>query len=127
MTADLMQAAQTLADVLARENDALKRLDFRTAIALVPAKEAALLSITKGRSPAPATDRNPVLAALGRRLNSLAAENRALLERAITVQTRIVGIIVRAAAPPAPAGRYAANGYKNQPRKASAMALSARA
>lgn len=127
MTTDLIEAGTALADVLARENEALTRLDFPAATALAPAKQAALQDLTQGREPPAAADRTPDLLALGRRVGSLAAENRALLERAIAVQTRIVGIIMRAAAKPEPAGHYAASGVRHQPRKAQAMALSARA
>lgn len=127
MTTDLIQAGTALADVLVRENEALRRLDFPAAVALAPAKQAALLNLTQGRQPPAAADRTPALLALGRRVSDLAAENRALLERAITVQTRVVGIIMRAAAKPAPAGHYAASGARYQPRKAPAVALSARA
>ena len=127
MTQDLMTAAGTLADVLARENAALKRLDFSAAMALVPAKEAALLGVTNGRTPAPVSTRDPALLALGRRISGLVVENRLLLERAIAVQTRVVGIIVRAAKPPPAAGQYAATGFKSAPRRTSAMTLSARA
>ena len=41
------RAAQRLADLLAQENAALKRLDFLAAVALVPAKEAALAELEK--------------------------------------------------------------------------------
>ena len=47
MSDDPLQAAQRLADLLAQENEALKRLDFPAAVALVPAKEAALAELTK--------------------------------------------------------------------------------
>jgi len=117
MTPDLVAAANTLADLLARENAALKRLDFPAAMALVPAKEAALLGVTNGRTPAPAVSRDPATLALGRRISGLVAENRLLLERAIAVQTRVVGIIVRAATPPRAAAQYAANGFKSAPRR----------
>jgi hypothetical protein len=39
------EAAQRLADLLAQENAALKRLDFLAAVALVPAKEATLAAL----------------------------------------------------------------------------------
>jgi hypothetical protein len=127
MTQDLVDAAGTLAEVLTRENAALRRLDFVAAVALGQTKETALLGMTKDRIAAPVTDRDPALLALGRRINGLVVENRALLERAIAVQIRIVGIIVRAA-PPSPAlGQYVASGFRSLPRRASAMALSARA
>jgi hypothetical protein len=126
MTADRLRAAAALADVLARENAALQRLDFPAAVALLAGKEAALANLTAlgeamQHQPLPAE-----AAPLGRQLHALARENRALLERAITVQTRIVGIIARAARPPG--GRsYAANGQHRQPRRPGAMALSAQA
>jgi hypothetical protein len=126
MTANWLRAGAALADVLARENAALQRLDFPAAVALVADKEAALANLAAHgeemqQQPPPAE-----AVTLGRHLNALAAENRTLLERAITVQTRIVGIIARAARPPT-ARSYAANGQHSQPRRAAAMALSARA
>jgi len=42
MSNDFEQAVRRLAELLSEENDALKRLDFTAAVALVPAKEAAL-------------------------------------------------------------------------------------
>ncbi len=127
MTKDRIQAAHGLADLLARENEALRRFDFPAAAALLPAKEAAVTGLVLDAGSIPAEGQRADLVALGHRLNSLASENRALLERAITVQTRIVGIIVRAASPASAAGHYAANGLRSQPRRALAMALSARA
>lgn len=129
MTSGLFEAVTVLAGVLTEENEALKRLDFAAATALVPAKEAALSGVTQGRTPLPATGHTPALAALSRRVNNLAAENRQLLERAIAVQTRIVGIVARAGTPPSASGPYAPpNGYRTQPRRTTyAMALSSRA
>jgi len=129
MTLGLFEAVTRLASVLSEENEALKRLDFPAAIALGRAKEAALLGVTQGRTPTPATDHTPALAALGRRVGSLAVENRQLLERAIAVQSRIVGIVARAGTPPSASGQYGPpNGYRTQPRRAAyAMALSSRA
>jgi hypothetical protein len=124
VTQDLIDAANTLADVLARENAALTRLDFLAAVALGPSKEAALLRVTEGCSAAATPDRSPAMLALGRGISTLVAENRRLLERAISIQTRIVGIIVRAAAPPSVAGQYAPSGLKRRRRGASATALS---
>ncbi len=126
MTANWLHAAAALADVLARENAALQRLDFPAAVALVADKETALANLAAHdgemqQQPPPAE-----AVTLGRHLHALAAENRTLLERAITVQTRIVGIIARAARPPI-ARSYAANGHHSQPRRTAAMALSARA
>lgn len=127
MTLGLTDAVGTLAEVLARENEALRRLDFAAATALVPAKEAALRNVTKNPAPMRAAGRDPALAALGSRVNQLVADNRKLLERAIAVQTRVVGIVARAASPSPRAAQYAASGFKSQTRRTSAVALSARA
>jgi hypothetical protein len=124
MTDDLLEAAQRLADVLAEENEALKRLDFPSAMALLPAKDAALADLT--RQPRPSPPPLP-LAALGRRLGGLAVENQTLLERAIAVQTRIVRIVARAYAQPPAVARY--NGYAGRApsHRTAALALSTRA
>jgi hypothetical protein len=121
---NLMETAQHLADVLTQENDALKRLDFPAAVALAPAKEAALADLTKqpGAGAPP-----PPLVALGRQLGRLAAENQALLERAIEVQTRIVRIVARACAPPPAPTRYGGYGGRMPSHRAAALALSTRA
>jgi hypothetical protein len=121
---DLQGTVQRLTDVLRRENDALKRLDFTAAGALGPEKEAALAGLTKqseGRI------LSPPLVALGRRLAELATENQLLLERAIAVQTRIVRIVARAAAPPPAMMRYGGHGRRTPPHRTAAMALSTRA
>jgi hypothetical protein len=118
---DANTAAQRLVNVLAQENEALKRLDFPAAVAMVPAKEAALSDLT---SPSASPIPHPALAL---RLVGLAAENQILLERAINVQTRIVRIIARAAAPPPAATRYNGHGRRPLPNRAGALALSTQA
>jgi hypothetical protein len=50
-----------------------------------------------------------------------------LLERAIAVQTRIVRIVARAAAPPPAALRYGGHGGRVPSNRATALALSTRA
>lgn len=116
-------AAEQLANVLAQENEALLRLDFSTAVGLVPAKEAALAGLT--RQPA----EPPPPASIIQRLRSLATENQILLERAIEVQTRVVRIVARACAPPVSDDLY--NGRHGQRRptapRTAALALSTRA
>ena len=127
MMDDVVQAANLLAGVLSRENEALQRLDYLAAVALVPTKEAAVATLGKATTSLPSVALTPALAALGQRLRSLAAENQALLERAIEVQTRIVRIVARAAAPGATDGRYTVRGGRAQPRRVMALALSTRA
>jgi hypothetical protein len=120
MSDERQQAAQRLVDVLGQENEALKRLDFAAAVALVPAKEAALADLAGLPQPMAAS-------ALGQLLSELAAENQILLERAIAVQTRIVRIIARACAPSPAMTRYNGYGGRTRPARAAALALSTRA
>jgi len=115
------EAAQRLADLLAQENAALKRLDFLAAVALVPAKEATLAALEK--APRGSTSRT----GLGQRLSALAKENQALLERAIAVQTRIVRIVARASAPMPAATRYNGYGGREPQTRAAALAVSTKA
>jgi hypothetical protein len=124
MNDDLVETVQHLANLLAQENDALKRLDFAAAVALAPAKEAALAELTKQP---PIAAPPPPLIALGKRLGSLAAENQELLERAIAVQTSIVRIVARAGAPPPAVTRYGGQGRRPPSHRTGAMALSTRA
>jgi hypothetical protein len=124
MSKHLQEAAQRLADLLTQENEALKRLDFPGAAALVAAKETALAELTRHPAVRPLT---PPLVALGQVLGRLAAENQTLLERAIAVQTRIVRIIARACAPPPGVMRYGGQCGRTAPRRTVALALSTRA
>lgn len=109
--------AHRLTDVLTQENEALRRLDFPAAAALLTAKEAALAELQK--APAQTTQ-------VAQRLTALATENQQLLERAIAVQTRVVHIIARAYKPPPAVTRYDGGGGRALPRRADALALSTR-
>jgi hypothetical protein len=127
MSDERMKATQRLAGVLEQENEALKRLDFPAAVALLPAKEAALTELAK--SPVGSLRQT----SLALRISALAVENQGLLERAIAVQTRIVRIVARAYAPP-PAttpynGRGNRQGYgaRAPAPRADALAVSTRA
>jgi hypothetical protein len=124
MSNHLLETIQRLTDVLTEENDALKRLDFSAAVTLVPAKEAALAQLTTqpGVGTLP-----PALAARAQLLSSLAIENQMLLQRAITVQTRIVRIVARAGASQSARTRYDGRGLRSPSHRAAALALSTRA
>ena len=129
MSADRLRAAGALADLLAEENAALQRMDFTAAVALLAAKEAALADMIARGGAVPANPPPPAATALARRLAQLAEENRALLERAIATQTRVVGIVARAACPPA-LQAYGAAGHSRQlgrSTRPAAVTLAARA
>jgi hypothetical protein len=124
MPGSLLQAAWRLADVLEWENAALRLMDLTRATALLPAKTAAFAALatfgeTAGR------DHDPALVMTARRLDALAVENRRLLQRAITAQQRVIGIIVRAATGAIAEPFYGTNGRR--PRLTVAMAYSTRA
>ncbi|MGH7119353.1 MAG: hypothetical protein ACREFP_10275 [Acetobacteraceae bacterium] len=131
MNQHLIDAAVELADTLARENEALTRLDLARAAAMLSAKQRATQAFEQARTAPPhATHQaSPALAPeVERRLAALAEENRRLLERAIHVQRRIIGTVA-AALPRAaePARSYRPDGALALGRKIPAFALSARA
>ena len=109
--------ATQLADVLSQENEALARVDYTAAVALVPAKEAALMALTQGPAPSPAQLR---------RLTELATVNRGLLERAIAVQTDVVRMVARACAASRATTHYNRTGAASPCPRIEAFALSAR-
>lgn len=133
MTAPVLAAALTLADVLARENAALAVLDLPRATALLADKTAAFAAFERearlvGQSGALAASRDEV-ARLGDRLRALAEENRRLLARAIAVQERVLATVARAVpkALAAAAPRYGAGGGLRPSVCVPPIALSARA
>jgi hypothetical protein len=132
MTEDLVTAAGRLAEVLAAENAALAALDLPRAGAMLAAKTRAADAFvaahgmshgaSQGVSPGAGT-------APPQRLRALLHENQRLLEHAITVQGRVIGVIARAlprALRDPVATRYGAQG-RAAPARLSAVAVSARA
>ncbi len=119
----LIEAAACLADVLDRENAALKVMDLRRATALLPEKTAAIAALTATGEAVDGTAPPGLLAAVGR-LDAVMSENRQLLERAITAQRRVIGIVVRAAV--AATASTPPYGSRRQPRSAGPMAISTR-
>lgn len=105
----LISAATRLADVLARENAALGALDLRGAASLLAEKQDAADMFRATLAGAGAVQ-DARLAGAAERLHALANENRALLEHAITLQTRVIGIVAHASRPLLAAPRYAATG-----------------
>jgi flagellar biosynthesis/type III secretory pathway chaperone len=150
----MMQAAERLVCILEQENRALAAMDLAAAGRFVAEKQGILATLSQAngansmppaRSNRPRASVLPVRSILDRqsgqvgakpdatplrpvieRLRVLAAENRALLERALTVQNRIIGIVARAMQPAAPEFRYGANGGLTAAGTRS-FALSARA
>jgi hypothetical protein len=127
MSQELIAAASLLADVLAEENAALMALDLPRAASMLADKQCAVagfLATCDAQNPAMS---HAMLEPLARRLQSLSQENRTLLERAIAVQTRVIGVIAHAAVPAvAPAG-YSARGATGRLARPTAFALFARA
>jgi hypothetical protein len=88
-----MVAANELAGVLEAENTALRASNFTAAIALLPAKQAAVKSVESLNPDGP----KEILRETVSRLDRLAAENRDLLKRSIGIQSQVLGIIAGAA------------------------------
>jgi hypothetical protein len=120
MPKPLIEAARHLADVLERENAALKAMDLRRATQLLPEKTSAIAELSAAdKAPYPDT------LSAARRLDDLARENRSLLERAITAQRRVIGIVVRAAVAASVGPAYGATGRRAH--ASGPMTLSTRA
>lgn len=134
MNPDLITAAVSLVEIIAQENDALRSFDLRHAALLTDSKARAIEAFisaqakqdrSKTTNP---TQRESVLE-MAARLRDLVAENRRLLERAIGVQQRVIGVVARAApqALAAKNSRYSPDGSLATTRRMPAVALSARA
>ena len=121
---DFVAAMLRLAEVLATENEALQAMNLPRAAAMLAEKEAALAAFSTASRSGPAS---PALHGAAKQLKAAADENRRLLERAMTVQTGVLGIVAQAArsAKPAPS-RYGRTGAYAPP-PAAGWALSARA
>jgi len=130
MNQKLIDAAVELAGALARENEALTRLDLARAAAMLGAKQRAAEAFEQARQAAPQEAGHAAPGAareVERQLAALAEENRRLLERAMHVQRRIIGTVAAALPRAETAGRYRSDGALTPRRKVPAFALSARA
>jgi hypothetical protein len=127
MTHDVIAAGSLLAEILVAENAALVTLDLPRAVAMLPDKQRVATDFIAAQTvPIPAGQRE-VAERLGERLKTLAQNNRALLERAIAVQGRVIEVIVRAAAPAVAPSGYGVPGKPSRAGRPAAFALSARA
>jgi hypothetical protein len=103
VTPELIAAAVHLADTLAHENHALAALDLPRAAGLLDEKTramdgfvAAQAMLERGARGALASDQGREAEQLAGRLRDLALENRRLLEHAIAVQGRVIGLVAHA-------------------------------
>jgi flagellar biosynthesis/type III secretory pathway chaperone len=136
MTSELIAAAVRLADTLAQENRALSAMDLPRAAGMLDDKTRALeafaaaqLLAERGAPGALASDRRAEAEQLAARLRDLAQENQRLLEHAIAVQGRVIGLLARAIPDKQSeqgGARYGADGGLAGP-KPGAIAFSARA
>ena len=136
MIQTLIAAATRLADTIEQENAALTALDLPRAAAMVAAKQLAAEEFTAAKTvveqagvpPLRGEPRRAMEQAL-RRLAPLAEANRALLQRAITVQDRVIGVIARAMPRAAmqQAPRYGSHGEMARTGRPPAIAISAHA
>lgn len=125
-TPALIEAGLQLADLLAEENRLLEVVDFAAAGALAPRKQQAVQRFAAARQAGTGVTAGGVetnaLRRLSDRLDELASTNRALLERALSAQARLIECIAAAARPAGPG--YAAPPALDRP---AAFALNARA
>jgi hypothetical protein len=127
MSKGLIAAACLLVDTLTEENAALTALDLPRAASMLADKQRAVTGFLTACDAERTATPNSTIAALAQRLQSLSEENRALLERAIAVQRRVIGMVARAAAPRVAASGYSAQGTLGHHARPTAFALCARA
>ncbi len=131
MIQEFLQSVAALADTLAEENRALAGLDFGRAVMLLETKQRATDAFAAAHhaaTPDAMRTRRSLVEPLVRRLRDLADENKRLLERAVTVQGRVIGAI--AGAIPKTIGgapRYGSRGALADVSRMRPIALSARA
>ena len=126
MSTSLIETVSGLADTLARENAALEALDLSGAVAVLPEKRRALALLTEADAVAVTAEHRQAMEIALRRLRALAGENRLLLERALTVQSRVIEIVASALPRAEPVRRYAAPGVRIPAVRAMAWSMSTR-
>lgn len=130
MRTDLAEAAERLAAILTRENAALASLDFSAVGTFIEEKRSALDALggfALDRTAASVETRSPTDLALAERLQTLAADNKHLLEQAMTVQNRIMAVLAEAARHAQLPTGYGACGRQSNAGSAGAYALVVRA
>ena len=130
MKADLAEAADRLAVILARENAALASFDFGAVGTFIDEKRSALEALgalAPDRTASPTETRSPTDLALAERLQGLAETNKHLLEQAMVVQNRIMAVLAEAARHAQLPKGYGAGGRQSSTGSAGAYALVVRA
>ncbi|WP_149537458.1 hypothetical protein [Siccirubricoccus phaeus] len=129
----LLLAGQRLAEALRAENEALVSLDMPRAAGLASAKlqasdafAAAYAAATKTGSRADGKMRQSA-EEMASRLQRLGEENRALLERAIAIQAKVIETIATAALPKNTAPGYSALGRPGAARQPPPLAMATKA
>lgn len=124
MSTDLITAGGDLAELLVAENAALAALDLPRAVGMLPDKRRAAENFVAAQDMPIAPAQRDAAARVAHRLQALAQENKAHLTRAMAAQSRVIGMIARAAAPPPSYGGASTYGSGARP---VAFALVARA
>lgn len=133
MMDSLILAGHRLAEALRVENEALAKLDLSRAATLASHKIAAsdafaaAFAAQAKHGLAPEGPVRQAAAVLTRRLEELGRENRLLLERAVSLQSRVIETIAGAALPRMGTQGYAPAGTRAHGQRPPALALSARA
>ena len=129
----LLIAGKRLADALRAENEALAKLDLSLAAKLAESKIAATDAFAQAYAAQAKHGGRPEgtirqqAASLTQQLEALGSENRKLLERAISLQSRVIETIATAALPRIANPGYGQRVYQPPPRQAPALAVAARA
>ena len=124
---DRLDAALRLAEVLRRENAALDALDMAAAVGCLPDKQAALSALAAVAGHNAGAGAPPALVHAVRELQGLAERNRRLLESAMTVQGRVIGLVAQAASRAMARPRYGAAPGRGPSGRPPAFAFAARA
>lgn len=133
MMDSLILAGHRLAEALRAENEALAKLDLSRAATLASSKIAASDAFAAAYAAqakhgmAPEGPVRHAAALLTRRLEELGRENRQLLERAVSLQSRVIETIAGAALPRMTTQGYAPAGTRVGGQRPPALTLSARA
>ncbi len=113
MTPPLIAAALHLTATLAAENTALSKMDLAGAASLLAEKTAAAAAFSAAQAAGKGPPRMavpPGLHKIAANLQQVAEENRRLLERAIAVQSRVIGTLAQAARTADATPRYGSSG-----------------